>query len=123
MIIKTKEEVEKAYQTFNKLKSKEQTLNQFALFLSLSINSYWKYYNDCLLNVNNADCNYFINIHELVITKINANVESRHLYYSEKIATAWLKKNNPNLYNFDEKTQQQEEVKIDVVVQPFKINE
>ena len=61
--------------------------------------------------------------HKMKITKINANVESRHLYYSEKIATAWLKKNNPNLYNFDEKTQSQEEVKIAVEVQPFKINE
>lgn len=88
MIIKSKEDIEQAFIKFQSLKTKEQSFNRYALFLSMSINSYWRYYNECLLNINNVDCQYFINTHELVITTINANIETRHLYFSEKIATA-----------------------------------
>ena len=123
MIIKSKEEVKQAFIQFQSLKTKEQSFNRYALFLSMSINSYWRYYNECLLNINNVDCQYFINTHELVITTINANIETRHLYFSEKIATAWMKKNNPNLFNFEEKQQKEDDIKLEVVVQPFKINE
>lgn len=123
MIIKSKEEIDTAFSKFQSLKTKEQSFNRYALFLSMSINSYWRYYNECLLNINNVDCAYFINTHELVITTINANIETRHLYFSEKIATAWMKKNNPNLFNFEEKQQKEDDIKLEVVVQPFKINE
>ena len=123
MIIKSKEDIDKAFTKFQSLKTKEQSFNRYALFLSMSINSYWRYYNECLLNINNVDCQYFINTHELVITTINANIETRHLYFSEKIATAWMKKNNPNLFNFEEKQQKEDDIKLEVVVQPFKINE
>ena len=123
MIIKSKEDIEQAFIKFQSLKTKEQSFNRYALFLSMSINSYWRYYNECLLNINNVDCQYFINTHELVITTINANIETRHLYFSEKIATAWMKKNNPNLFNFEEKQQKEDDIKLEVVVQPFKINE
>lgn len=123
MIIKSKEDIDKAFSKFQSLKTKEQSFNRYALFLSMSINSYWRYYNECLLNINNVQCQYFINTHELVITTINANIETRHLYFSEKIATAWMKKNNPNLFNFEEKQQKEDDIKLEVVVQPFKINE
>ena len=123
MIIKSKEDIQQAFTKFQSLKTKEQSFNRYALFLSMSINSYWRYYNECLLNINNVDCQYFINTHELVITTINANIETRHLYFSEKIATAWMKKNNPNLFNFEEKQQKEDDIKLEVVVQPFKINE
>lgn len=34
-----------------------------------------------------------------------------------------MKKNNPNLFNFEEKQQKEDDIKLEVVVQPFKINE
>lgn len=122
LIIKSKEEIDKAFSQFKTLKPYEQTLNKFAFLLSLSMNNYWSLYNQCLRNANNETNQYFINIHQLVITLINSNVESKMLFRSEKVAMSWMKKNNGYFYNFKDDEDKKEDITIQVVNQSFKEN-
>lgn len=122
LIIKSKEEIDKAFSQFKTLKPYEQTLNKFAFLLSLSMNNYWSLYNQCLRNANNETNQYFINTHQLVITLINSNVESKMLFRSEKVAMSWMKKNNGYFYNFKDDEDKKEDITIQVVNQSFKEN-
>ena len=122
LIIKSREDIDKAFSQFKTLKPNEQTLNKFAFLLSLSMNNYWSLYNQCLRNANNETNQHFINIHQLVITLINSNVESKMLFKSEKVAMSWMKKNNGYFYNFKDEEDKKEDITIQVVNQSFKEN-